>query len=134
SGFHAGSSVALKWDCAIASCTSTTLLATATADAAGAFTVAALAPASATAGSYYVAATDSAGAFTKTSFKIVPRLRLSPSTGPAGTAATATGDYYKPGETVTVLWDCGSSSCTSTTVPAAATADSPGPFAAVVRV
>jgi len=51
-----------------------------------------------------------------------------------GSSATVTGTNYKPGETVTLLWDCPTASCTSTTVLATPTADTHGHFAVAVTV
>jgi hypothetical protein len=133
SGFHPGTTVTLKWNCANAGCSSTTVLGTPTADSGGAFSVPVTVPA-APAGSYPIGGRDTSGSFAKATFKIALTLAIAPTRGPAGSSATVTGDGYAAGEVVTLLWDCPTASCTSTTVLGVPIADGNGHFSTAVTI
>ncbi len=75
---------------------------------------------------YLVGQTSHAVAYT--SFKIVPSLTISPASGARGSKATVSGRGYGAHESVKVRWNCGSSSCSNTTVLATATTNGSGSF------
>lgn len=68
------------------------------------------------------------------SFKIVPTLAISPSSGARGSHATVTGTGYKARDVVTARWNCPSSTCSSTTVLGKATANTSGDFTLQVTI
>jgi hypothetical protein len=59
------------------------------------------------------------------SFKLLPTLGITPSSGPGGTAITVTGSHYSPGESVTARYTTGLSS-PSTVILCSATATGTG--------
>jgi hypothetical protein len=134
-GFHSGSTVTLKWNCSTAACPSTTVLGTPVANANGAFSTTVTAPTDAQASPYSVGAKDALGTFTKATFKVIATLSISPTAGSAGSTATIVGTGYKPGETVTLLWNCGTPpSCSSPTVLATPVVDSTAHFTTAVTI
>lgn len=136
-GYTGGSTVTVKWNCATASCTSTTVLGTAASNANGDWTLSgtgvSIQPA--VPGTYSIGAKANTGTvFAAAKIKETPVLTVTPTSGLKGSTVTLSGTGWKPGETVTLRWDCKLVTCATaplTTVPAAITADPSGNFSGV---
>ncbi len=132
-GFTPSASVDLIWDCSSATCTSTKTLGTATADANGNFTKAVTVPAHADA-KWHALGARAIGAFAVRWYQILPKVMLSPTSGTTSSTTTVTGAGFAANETVNVLWNCKSASCTGTPNLGSATANPDGDFSRVVTV
>ncbi len=77
---------------------------------------------------------QTSGNYAFTSFKIIPGLSIAPISGAHGSSATITGTGYRANEMVTVKWDCGSATCTSTTTLVTVQADGNGNFTIMVQI
>jgi len=133
SGFPPSSGVNLIWDCSSASCTSTKTLGSATADVNGNFTKGVAVPGHADA-KWHALGARTAGAFAVRWYQILPKVTLSPTSGATSSAATVTGVGFTANETVNVLWNCKSASCSGTPNLGSATADANGDFSRGVTV
>jgi virginiamycin B lyase len=80
------------------------VLASATADPAGAFTAAARTPQAYFGPRYFLAKGQSSGKLAAASFSTTQRLILSPNSGPPGTTVTVSGYGYFPLENVSIYW------------------------------
>ncbi len=81
------------------------------------------------AGSYNLYAVGQASGATATiSFKVIPSLKIKPTSGAQGSPATILGTGFGANESVTVKWNCATSTCTSTTVLGTITTDVNGNF------
>jgi hypothetical protein len=132
-GFVPNASVDLIWDCSTATCTSTKTLGTATADANGNFTKALTVPAHADAKWHALGARE-VGAFAVRWYQITPKVTLSPTSGATSSTTTVTGAGFAANESVNVLWDCGSASCTGKPSLGSVAANANGDFSRVVTV
>jgi hypothetical protein len=132
-GFIPNASVNLIWDCSSAACTSTKTLGTVTADANGNFTKAVTVPAHADA-KWHALGARAVGAFAVRWYKIVPKVTLSPTSGPTSSATTVTGVGFAANESVNVLWDCRSAACAGTPNLGSAVANADGDFSRAVTV
>jgi hypothetical protein len=87
------------------------------------------------AGTYTVYAVgQSSGTAAMATMKVVPMVRISPTSGPAGSAAMVSGMGYGPYESVTIRWDCGAgqeSQCAGAILGTALT-DENGTFSALL--
>lgn len=61
-------------------------------------------------------------------FKVIPTLTITPGHGAQGSAATIAGTGFGANETVTVKWNCTTSTCASTTILGTVTSDANGNF------
>jgi hypothetical protein len=59
---------------------------------------------------------------------VTPSLKLSKTSGSPGTTLTISGSGYGANETVTIKWNCASSTCSSSTVLGTVTTNSTGQF------
>lgn len=132
-GFQAGESVSIKWNCSSATCTGPTL-ATPTADGGGGISTTITIPQDVE-GLYGIGARGSASqAFAFTNFIYRPHLTLSAASGPPGQNVTVTGYYFQPNTLVSIKWSCDSASCTSSTILATPTTDGSGYFRATIQI
>ena len=99
------------------------VIASATADASGSFTVTARAPASPFGPRIFLSLGEGSGKVGAANFSMMPRLVLTPSSGPPGTSVTAQGYGGDTGESVEIYWN------NPRTYLGAATADTNGAFA-----
>jgi hypothetical protein len=134
SGYGPNETVTIKWNCAASSCTSTVVLGTVTTDANGSFSKLSIQiPTTALYGSYPIGGLGGTSAgFASVTFSIQPKLTLTTPPRPNGPRgdlpAKISGSGFGANETVTILWNCGSSACTSTTVLGTVTTDANGDF------
>lgn len=129
-GYGANETVTLRWNCASATCTSTTILGTTTTDNSGQFSGLAITiPSSAPHGNFVIGGIGAtSNAFADQTFSVKAALTLATTSGYAGTTITATGTGFTPKESVTLRWNCGSTTCTSTTVLRTMTTNASGQF------
>ena len=71
---------------------------------------------------------QASGATATIPFKVTPYLTITPTSGAQGSPATISGTGFGANETVTVKWNCTSSTCTSTMVLGTITTDANGNF------
>lgn len=134
-GFDSGIPLTVKWDCTWVTCASTTVLATPTTSATGAFTVHVRVPTSATDNrGYTIGAYSSTADFASTNLGVRAAIVLSPASGALGSQTSLTGAGFAPNESVTVKWDCTYAQCGSTTVLAHPTADAYGAISATLII
>lgn len=81
------------------------VLASATADASGGFTVVAPAPESPYGPRIFLATGQASGKLGAANFSVTPRLIMIPNSGPVGTSTEASGYGYGPLETVDIYWN-----------------------------
>jgi parallel beta-helix repeat protein len=129
-GFTANENVLAYWSTGNTS----TLLGTSTANVLGTSTLTftTLVKPAGTYSLYLVGQTSGNDAFT--SFKIIQGLSITPTSGAHGSNATITGTGYRANEMVTVKWDCGSATCTSTTTLVTVKANGSGNFTITVQI
>lgn len=135
SGFGAAETVTIWWDCGSSSCTSTRKLGAVTSDANGNFSGLAVTIPAAPAGTHSIGGKGgTSGAFATTKFRVTPTLTIQPNSGPQGSTATVSSQGYGASETVTLLWNCASSSCASPSQLGTATSDANGNFSISVTI
>ena len=99
------------------------IIASATADATGSFTVTARTPPAPYGPRIFLSLGQSSGNVGAANFSMMPRLVLTPRSGPPGTSVTARGYGFDTGESVEIFWN------NPRTYLGAATADTNGTFA-----
>ncbi|MGI8827330.1 MAG: hypothetical protein ACR2JC_17145 [Chloroflexota bacterium] len=125
----------IRWNCSVSPCTDRPVLGQARTDETGRFSLSVQIPSTATVGTYDIGGLqNSGGVFAIARFSVQPALAVSPRAARSGFGVNVTGTGYAPNQRVSIIWNCATRGCTSTTVLGFGQSNGNGDFTVAVTV